>query len=291
MPVILELDILRPPETKTSVLKFTVYFNISSNMTEHCNCLHTIHQGWTLPNAWRTELRQCLLIQWSETEGSTRTRKTYDGLWCNKTVLLWKFLMTAVTNQTASSHVLSCNAQPYKTLQKCSVCWVETDMEKLLLYYSYQTYSNDTFLRNICLLGREGKMKPRKEEISRGVLVQAHKWQKKATGPRPADQREVPTPRPRNGEEERARRAAARRGTSGAGLPQRRRVLTLGCFLAWLTITRNIAAAGEGLPRYPAPETVLPLLLPRPNVTGSPQRGRCPLPGYSSSGGCLFACR
>lgn len=90
---------------------------------------------------------------------------------------------------------------------------------------------------------------------------------------------------------ERARRAAARRGTGRAELPQRPRVLTLGCFLAWLTITRNIAAEGDGLPPYPAPETVLPLLRPSPNVTGGPRRGRCPLPGCSSSGGCLFACR
>lgn len=91
---------------------------------------------------------------------------------------------------------------------------------------------------------------------------------------------------------------AARRGR-GAGAPAPpghcRRVLTLGCFLAWLTITRNIAAAGadEGLALYQAAEPVLPLQLPRPNVTRGPRRGRCPppQPGCSSSGVRLFALR
>lgn len=201
--------------------------------------------------------------------------------------------MAAMINQTASFRVVSCNTRPSKTLQKGSVCWVESVMGKLLLYHSHQTYCNNAFLRNICSPRKERKMKPREEEVSRAVLVQAQAQQKNAekddwAASRRSSGRCPPRGRDTAGEGE---EGSGPEGPGSAELPQRPRILTLGCFLAWLTITRNIAAAGEGLPHYPAPETVLPLLRPSPNVTGGPRRGRCPLPGCSSSGGCLFACR
>lgn len=88
------------------------------------------------------------------------------------------------------------------------------------------------------------------------------------------------------------------RGRRPRATGSRCRVLTLGCFLAWVTITRNMAAAGAGeglaLPLYQPPEPVLPVQLPRPNVTRGPRRGRCPAPpppGCSRSAVCLFALR
>lgn len=85
-----------------------------------------------------------------------------------------------MTNQTASFCALSCSTWPSKTLQKGSVCWLENNTEKLLLHHSHQTYCNNAFLRNTCSLGRERKTKPRKEEVSRVILAQAHTQQKKA---------------------------------------------------------------------------------------------------------------
>lgn len=124
--------------------------------------------------------------------------------------------MAAMINQTASFRVLSCNTRPSKTLQKGSVCWVESVMGKLLLYHSHQTYCNNAFLRNICSPRKERKMKPREEEVSRAVLVQAQAQQKNAekddwAASSRSSGRCPPRGRDTAGKE-RARRAAAQRG-------------------------------------------------------------------------------